>query len=132
MSQGSRLIVMGLDWGSRRIGVALGDYETKVATPLCVVNSRDELHALIMKEKPDMIVIGDPRRMSGAEQNQIGFSAFVQFVKKIKPIKLVDERLSSKAADALPGNKKTKGDRDAVAAMIILQSYLDKVSAGIG
>ena len=47
---------------------------------------------------------------------------------KIKiPLELVDERLSSKAADALTGNKKTKFSRDAISAMIILQSYLDKM-----
>jgi putative Holliday junction resolvase len=123
---------MGLDWGERRIGVALGDYETKVATPLTVVGDRGEIHDLIRREKPDVVIIGDPRRMSGAEQNQPGFLAFVEFVKKIAPVKLIDERLTSKAADALSGDKKTKGDRDAVAAMIILQSYLDKVSEGIG
>jgi len=35
--------------------------------------------------------------------------------------------LSSKAADALPGDKKTKAGRDEIAAMLILQSYLDKI-----
>ena len=42
------------------------------------------------------------------------------------PIELVDERLSSKAADALVGSKKTKAPRDMLAAMLILQTYLDK------
>lgn len=119
-----------MDWGQQRIGVALGDYETLMATPLCVVNSRDDIYKLIIREQPDLIVIGDPRKMDGSEQNQPGFAAFVQFIKKFKPVKLMDERLTSKHADALPGDKKTKGDRDAIAAMLILQAYLDKVAMG--
>jgi len=42
------------------------------------------------------------------------------------PVKAFDERLSSKAADALSGDKKTKASRDAVAAMLILQSFFDR------
>ena len=53
-----------------------------------------------------------------------------KFIEELKskislPIKTVDERLSSKAADALVGDKKTKASRDEIAAMLILQSYLD-------
>ena len=57
---------------------------------------------------------------------------FNKFVEELKnktniSIEMMDERLSSKAADALPGDKKTKSGRDEIAAMIILQSYLDKL-----
>jgi RNase H-fold protein (predicted Holliday junction resolvase) len=58
--------------------------------------------------------------------------AFLEFQKKLEEktsieIELLDERLSSKAADALPGDKKNKASRDALAAMLILQDYLDRL-----
>jgi RNase H-fold protein (predicted Holliday junction resolvase) len=46
------------------------------------------------------------------------------------PVIEIDERLSSKAADALVGNKKTKAERDALAAMLILQSFFDSMEYG--
>jgi RNase H-fold protein (predicted Holliday junction resolvase) len=48
------------------------------------------------------------------------------------PIKLYDERLTSKAADKLSGDKKTKAKRDEIAAMIILQNYLDSLKQNNG
>ena len=56
--------------------------------------------------------------------------AFNDFFEELKDkvdikITLIDERLSSLAADNLPGGKKDKAERDAVAAMLILQSYLE-------
>lgn len=120
---------LGIDWGSARIGLALGDMETKIASPLGVVSSINEIINIIQKEGIELIVLGHPQSI--VDQNfpsSKEYNSFVDLLKKMTntPIEIIDERLSSKAADALSGDKKTKASRDALAAMIILQSYLDK------
>lgn len=120
---------LGIDWGEKRIGLALGDNETGVATPFKVAGGIDEVVQIIKEEGIDMAVVGKPLKMANVDLRLS--NDFVKFLdllkKKVKiPIKTVDERLTSKAADALVGDKRTKAPRDAVAAMIILQSYLDK------
>ncbi len=121
---------LGIDWGEKRIGLALGDNEIKIATPYKVVGGVDEIIKIIKDEDIDAVVIGKPLRMANADLRMSDeYSEFVNLLKKKVniSIKFVDERLSSKAADALVGDKKTKAPRDAVAAMLILQTYLDKI-----
>lgn len=120
---------LGIDWGAARIGLAMGDSEIGLATPFGVAANLEEVLNFIKTERIEHIVIGKPIKMSGSEENLT--SGFEKFFDKLKkqvdlPIDLIDERLSSKAADALVGDKKTKAPRDAVAAMLILQSYFDK------
>src|SRR3989339_428521 len=120
---------LGIDWGEKRIGLALGDDETGIATPCGVADSAAGVLDLTKKEEIDKIIIGLPVKMSG-EKNETP-PAFDKFVKYLRansgvPVEFMDERLTSKAADALPGTKKTKAARDSIAAMLILQAYLDK------
>ena len=118
---------LGIDYGEKRIGLALGDSEIKIATPFRVVNNISEIEQAIEEENIDIAILGKPVKMSGDEKLSDEFNKFVDALKsKLRiSIELVDERLSSKAADALAGGKKTKAPRDAVAAMLILQSYFD-------
>lgn len=120
---------LGIDWGEKRIGLALGDSETKIATPFKVVGGIDEIIKIIKDEDINTAVVGVPLKMGGGEKISDEFIRFIDLLKeKISiPIYKVDERLSSKAADALAGGKKVKAERDAIAAMLILQSYLDKL-----
>ena len=123
---------LGIDWGEKRIGLALGDSETKLASPFCVVAQASEVIDIINKEKIDYLMIGQPIKMSGAKDNFTkGFEEFLDFIKSNCdiPVELIDERLTSKAADALSGTKKTKASRDSLAAMLILQSYFDTCRA---
>ncbi|MDD5290671.1 MAG: Holliday junction resolvase RuvX [Patescibacteria group bacterium] len=120
---------LGVDWGEKRIGLALGDNETKLATPYKTVKGIDEILKVVKEEKIDVVVVGKPLKMSNIEYRiSDEFSDFLSLLKKeLKiPVETADERLSSKAADALPGNKKEKSGRDEIAAMVILQSYLDR------
>ncbi len=120
---------LGIDWGEKRIGLALGDSEIKVATPYKVVHDIDGIKQIIKDEEIKKLVVGKPLKMRDAESKiQNEFLEFLDLMKKEIdiPVELIDERLSSKAADSLEGDKKTKAPRDAIAAMIILQSYLDK------
>ena len=122
---------LGIDWGEKRIGLALGNSELKVATPYKVISSISEIVAVIKEEQINKIILGKPVKMAGEDKELA--PAFLEFIKALKaavviPVELIDERLSSKAADALPGDKKNKASRDAVAAMLILQSYIDRIN----
>ena len=122
---------LGLDWGEARLGLAIGDNESKTAVPLDTVLTFEEVFQIIKDEEIDELVIGQPVKMSGDKINlNKEYISFVEILKnKINiPIHFVDERLTSKAADSLVGDKKTKASRDAIAAMLILQSYLDVLS----
>ena len=124
-------IYLGVDWGSKRIGLALGDSSTRLATPFKVIGDLEELLATIEFEEIDELVIGKPLKMYDAVTDLD--KEYINFVEELErdtdiPILKVDERLTSKHADSLEGDKKTKASRDAVAAMLILQSYLDNLS----
>lgn len=124
---------LGIDHGDKRIGLAIGDDETFIASPLEITevsgNETEELCLLIREEAVEGIVLGLPVSMGGEENAQAKkvrkFGAVLEKECKIKII-YEDERLTSRAAEsllkeALPERK------DAVAAMIILQGYLDKL-----
>lgn len=118
---------LGIDWGEKRIGLAIADNSAKLAVPYGVVFSIQEVIKVINEESADIILVGKPISMSGSETLSSAYNNFINGLKnnlKIE-VELVDERLSSKAADSLMGSKKEKAPRDAIAAMIILQSYLD-------
>ena len=121
---------LGIDWGEKRIGLALADGETKIATPFKTVGKVEEVAQAVKNEEIDLVVAGKPFSIFNF---QFSISKqFEEFLSELKskisvPVELVDERLSSKAADALAGTRKTKASRDEIAAMIILQSYLDKI-----
>jgi len=121
---------LGVDRGEARSGLALADGETKVATPFKTAASVEDVARVVEEEEIDVVVVGRPSQISNF---QFPISKqFKNFLNELKskiniPVELIDERLSSKAADALPGGKKTKAGRDEIAAMIILQTYLDKI-----
>jgi putative Holliday junction resolvase len=119
---------LGVDWGEARIGLAIGDTDTRTAVPLGAVASLQDVLARAEADAVDAIVIGAPRSLRGDEAYTRQYRDFVEAltIASTRPVIAVDERLSSAAADALAGGKKDKADRDSVAAMLILQSYLDK------
>jgi len=120
---------LGVDWGEKRIGLALSDSLTKTATPFKVVGSIQDIVKIIKEEEIDVVIIGKPLKMSDVGYRMSDeFLVFLDLLKKKLdvPIETIDERLSSMGADALPGDKKTKAPRDTLAAMLILQNYLDR------
>jgi len=124
-----RKTYLGVDWGEARIGLALADGETKIATPFKTVGDIDEVARIVADEEIDMVIVGEPTSIKNYEL-KITNEKYNRFIADLKsklkiPIELVDERLTSKAGDALVGDKKTKASRDEIAAMLILQSYLD-------
>jgi len=124
---------LGLDWGEKRIGMAIANSENAIATPFKTVQNISSVIDIIKKEDIEKIVIGLPKKMSSARIENFNFEKFVKILKeKTRDMNLlfffIDERLSSVQADSLK-NIKIKQDRDCVSAMIILQSYLDKKNA---
>jgi putative Holliday junction resolvase len=131
--------ILGLDVGERRIGVAVADERARVALPTTVVE-RSELPAdldaiarLVQEQEAEVIVIGLPISLNGSLGPQAqATKAFGQELaaRLPLPIEYWDERLSSVEAErrlASAGRRgpKAKARRDAAAAAIVLQSYLD-------
>ncbi|PKM89114.1 Holliday junction resolvase RuvX [Candidatus Falkowbacteria bacterium HGW-Falkowbacteria-2] len=120
---------LGVDWGEKRIGLALADAETRMALPFKTVADLKSLLGIIIEEEIGLVVIGSPRKMGGAVASN---PSYLNFLKELRaksavPVVEVDERLSSKAVDALSGEKRDKAGRDEVAAALFLQDYLDLI-----
>ncbi len=130
---------MGLDFGLKRIGIALSDETKFLASPYLTYHRKEEqadleyLLSIIEKEHVDEIVCGLPMNMAGEEQTIASqtreFMSKLYTLCKIE-IKYEDERLSSSMAEDIlkmreKDWKKRKKKLDSVAATIILQDYLD-------
>ena len=130
---------LGIDYGKKRIGIAISDSLQIIASSLTTVNTPDIfifLDDLLKKQEIDCFVVGEPKNLDGTPTDSTAITK--EFVAKLSkkypqiPIKRIDERFTSKIAkqsilDA--GIKKMKRrDKalvDKVSAAIILQSYLD-------
>ncbi len=124
---------LGIDYGDKKIGLAIADSETKIASPYKILtNSKDvlsKISEICHEEDIDKIIIGLPLTLksSTSKQTEIVLN-FIDKFKKIIDLPIIeqDERLSSGYAKELLKQIKVKHLDDDVAAMIILQSYLDE------
>ncbi len=132
---------LGLDYGLRRIGIAAGDPARSLAFALGThVEGRDGsilayLGKLITERSVTGLVLGLPLTADGREGEMAErVRKFAVRLEKEFEVEVIlwDERFSSAEADRwLKGSRgSSKEDRDAVAAQIILQSYLDSLNAG--
>ena len=121
------IIYLGIDWGINKIGLAIGDSQTKLALPHSRVANWSDVQQIIDQEKIDQLIIGWPRHLAHQSSDpQPGWQCFVDQAKASGlPVNLVDERLTTVAADRLINRHKAAADQDAIAAMLILQSFLD-------
>jgi putative Holliday junction resolvase len=131
---------LGIDFGERRIGVALSDPERRLAVPWGVVERESdrqaigELAALARAEGATLLVAGEPRRLDG-EAGEVarrarGFAERLARAARL-PLVVVDEALSSaeaarRLAEAGVEGRAQRGRIDAVAAQILLQEALDR------
>jgi len=130
---------MAIDPGQKRTGLAMGDDITGITTPVSVVEAGDpeaRLRAIeqaIEEQGPDALVLGLPRNMDGSEgpaaKEARQFSHTLQQRTGLT-VHLVDERLTSDAANAKMGrtgltHQQKRERRDAIAAAIILQDFLN-------
>ena len=131
---------LGLDLGSRTLGIAISDASGIIASSYSVIRHNEDYDSLVLeverlvKEKfIDEIVLGLPKNMNNTigEKAKLSYKFKDMLEDKIKlPVHLVDERLTTKlVTDLLISNdtsrKKRKKVVDSMAASIILQSYLD-------
>ncbi|GBD19100.1 Putative pre-16S rRNA nuclease [bacterium HR27] len=135
---------LGLDVGERRVVVAVSDELGLIASPVATIDVEREglpaLLALIERYAPTVIVVGLPVTMRGREGTQAAETR--RFVELLRPhvrcpVVFWDERLTSTAAERLLIESGVRRGRrrqaiDAVAAALMLQSYLDAQRAERG
>ena len=130
---------LGIDYGTKRTGIAITDAMQIIASGLTTVATHtldDFISNLVQKESIECFVVGDPKNLDGTATDSTGHVN--GFVKRIQqtypaiPIHKIDERFTSKIAKQsilLSGAKKkvrqNKSLVDQVSATIILQNYLD-------
>ena len=69
---------LGVDWGEKRIGLALADAETRLALPFMTVTDLRSLLAIIEAESIALVVVGSPRKMAGDEASNPLFLHFLK------------------------------------------------------
>ncbi|MBO5104857.1 MAG: Holliday junction resolvase RuvX [Ruminococcus sp.] len=132
------MIIMSVDFGDSRTGIAVCGKSEMIASPVCVISEKDfnkciEKTAVLAKEqRVEEIVVGYPKNMNGtigerAEKCRL----FSEELSKLVdcPVKLWDERCTTVSAHNILNVTNTRGKKrkavvDAVAAVIILESYL--------
>ena len=121
--------VMGFDFGTKKIGVAVGQAITGTATPLAILKARDgipnwqQVEKIIKEWEPALLVVGLPLNMDGTPSEMSRLSE--KFASKLHgryhiPSETVDERLSSFEAALMTDQE---GPIDSIAAQLILETY---------
>jgi putative holliday junction resolvase len=132
--------IIGIDYGTKRCGLAITDSLQLIAAPLKTVETTrifDELAQLIAKESAVCVVVGEARYLNGdasdTTRRQADFCMQLQKKFPQLPLHRVDEMYTSQLAQQsmlLSGAKKKdraqKGNIDMISAAILLQSYLDQ------
>lgn len=132
--------ILAIDYGRKRVGLAVTDPLQMIANALKTVHSKDIwgfLSDYLSKEDVDCIVVGYPKQMNNQASEAVRFiNPFLKRLTKLYPemeVKLVDERFTSKMAHQtmLDAGLKKKARQnkalvDTISATIILQSYLEQ------
>ncbi|HEX4024246.1 MAG TPA: Holliday junction resolvase RuvX [Steroidobacteraceae bacterium] len=141
-------VVLGFDFGSRRIGIASGDTVTATAAPCATVAMTDRgadwaaIERLLQQFQPDLLVVGSPRHADGSDSARSG--AAERFAAELArrsglTVQRVDEYASSIEAGAALKHSRASGTRrrrvrhadiDSAAAAIILQRWLQGGRSG--
>ncbi len=133
---------MAIDYGSKRVGIAVTDTLQIIATGLTTVHSKDVIDFIkkyIEKEEVESIVVGEPRQMNNEPSESARFiEPFVIHLKRTFPkikVERMDERFTSKMAfqTMIDSGLKKKARQnkelvDEISAVIILQSFMEKRS----
>lgn len=131
--------VLGLDYGQKRIGYAIGDTNLKMAFGRDLIENRgfeyvfSEINKIIKNENISRIIVGLPKFLDGQITSQTEMTqSFVQKMKEKIDLEIIyqDERLTTAEAtkNLYLQNFKAKnqtGKKDVISAEIILQKYLD-------
>ena len=131
--------LLGLDVGDRRVGVAFGETNLRLATPINVIvrGTLDQdvrrLEKLVKEYEPDRLIVGLPKNIDGSVGGQA--DSTVSYAEQLGqavhlPVIFWDERLSTMEAtrrtlEAGGHGRKPRRALDAIAALVILQDYMD-------
>ncbi|MBU1033250.1 MAG: Holliday junction resolvase RuvX [Patescibacteria group bacterium] len=128
--------VLGIDYGARRIGLALGDTESRIASPWSVLKYEElsdalqKINDVIEKEGAKKVVVGVPYPLMGISIENEQVKEVRLFIDELREMGLLveemDERLSSQIAIRYMHERGERGKRDDLAATAILQTWLDK------
>ncbi len=133
------MVIMSVDFGDARTGIAVCDKFEMLASPVEVIKESyvpkiiDRIISLCDEYKPELIIVGLPKNMNGSlgdrAQKCIDFAHSVNEMTGID-IRMWDERLTTVSAHNYLNNTNTRGKKrknivDAVAATVILQSFID-------
>jgi putative Holliday junction resolvase len=135
--------VLGFDYGTRKIGVAIGETSVGVAHPLATIAIKsargrfEAIRALIEEWRPVLLVVGLPTHADGKPHAMTAQA--LRFARALeerfgRPVVACDERFTTQiAAQALRSagarGRKRNAARDQIAAQLILQDYLDRRAA---
>ena len=133
------MVIMSVDYGDARTGIALCDRLESLAHPVEVINQSYEpkvlqrIAELVENNRPELIVVGYPKNMDSTVGERAKKCAdFAEKIREKTDVKteLWDERLTTVSAHMYLSSNNVRGKKrkqvvDAVAAVIILQDYLD-------
>ena len=137
--------ILAVDYGSKRVGLAVTDPQQIIAGGLTTVHSKDVMNFLkdyLLREEVECFVVGEPKQMNNKQSQPAEIiEAFVKNLRKQFPgisIERVDERFTSKIASQAMLNgglkkkdRQNKGLVDKISATLILQAYLESKSSFI-
>lgn len=129
-------VLLGFDYGSKRIGVALGQRLLGSTRPLCILTAVKQapdwtrIGQLIEEWKPGLLLVGLPLDLDDSPTHAT--EAAKRFARQLEgrfrlPVEMVDERLTSKIARQELGGRVNKGagkGLDAMAAALIIQTWM--------
>ncbi len=132
--------ILAIDYGRKRVGLAVTDPSKIIANKLTTVATHEIwqfLEQYLKKEKVDQVIVGYPRQMNNEPSEAVLYiNPFLKRFQKVypdMPLELVDERFTSKMAfqTMIDAGLKKKARQnkelvDAVSATIILQSYMEQ------
>ncbi len=132
--------ILGIDYGSKKIGLAISDETQTIAMPLKVIDSNedavDAINTIVKENDVKRIVIGLPITLSGTKgKRALETEEFIDKLKNVLDIEIVewDERLSTRFSERILNKANVKGRKnkkkviDKIAATFILQGYLDSL-----
>tara|TARA_B100000700_G_C14535777_1_gene619683 strand:- start:56 stop:448 length:393 start_codon:yes stop_codon:yes gene_type:complete len=126
--------IVAFDFGTKKIGVAVGQTETFTSSPLQIIyndhekTNWNEISILIEEWNPDLILVGKPLNMDGTESDIMKkVDKFLNKLEKISKVQCeyVDERLTTFEAREMLGENKMD-DVDAHAAKILIDNWFDR------
>ncbi len=138
--QGETKTVVGFDFGTKRIGVAVGQIVTRTATPLPLIKAQDgapkwdEVKKILNEWQPQLLIVGLPVHMDGTEQPLT--KAAKRFGNRLNgrfnlPVEWVDERLTSYEAESMVEEQGIKLNEDhlnidSLSAKLIVEQWLNR------